>query len=85
MVEQVRKLLEKRLVSVAELENLRQSIVGKRDPSRTCISVCDGTGCRASGAEAVVDAFIDEIERRELQISVELRKQGAMVSVSGDR
>jgi len=38
--------------------------------------VCGGTGCRASGAEAVVDAFKDEIERRELQINVELKETG---------
>jgi NADH-quinone oxidoreductase subunit F len=76
MVEQVRKLLEKRVGSAAELESLRQSILDKKDPSRTCISVCGGTGCRASGAEAVVDAFLDEIERRELQISVELKETG---------
>lgn len=76
MVEQVRKLLEKRAGSAAELGSLRQSILGKRDPKRTCISVCGGTGCRASGAEAVVDAFLDEIERRELQIQVELKETG---------
>ena len=76
MVEQARKLLEKRLGSAAELEDLRQSILGKRDPNRTCVSVCGGTGCRASGAEAVVDAFIDEIERQELQINVELKETG---------
>jgi len=76
MVEQVRKLLEKRLASAAELESWRQSILGKRDPSRTCISVCGGTGCRAAGAEAVVDALIDEIERRELQVTVELKETG---------
>jgi len=76
MVEQARKLLEKRLQSVAELDNLRQSILQRRDPNKLCISVCAGTGCRASGAEAVVDAFIDEIERRELQINVELKETG---------
>jgi len=76
MAEQVRKLLEKKSGSVAELEDLRQSIISKRDPSRTCISVCGGTGCLASGAEAVVDAFIDEIERRELQVTVELKETG---------
>jgi len=76
MVEQVRKLLEKRLAGAAELENLRQSILQRRDPNKLCISVCAGTGCRASGAEAVVDAFIDEIERRELQINVELKETG---------
>jgi (2Fe-2S) ferredoxin len=76
MVEQVRKLLGKRAGSAAELENLRQSILDKRDTNRACISVCGGTGCRASGAEAVVDAFLDEIERRELQIQVELKETG---------
>jgi len=76
MVEQVRKLLEKRLGNTAELENLRQSILSERDPNRTCISICAGTGCRASGAEAVIDAFLDEIERRELQVNVALRETG---------
>jgi len=76
MVEQVRKLLEERLESAAELEHLRQSILQKRDQNRTCISVCGGTGCLASGAEAVVDAFIDEIEKRELQVNVELKETG---------
>jgi len=76
MVEQVRKLLESRLRSAAELEDLRQSILQKRDPNKLCISVCGGTGCRASGAEAVVDAFIDEIERREIQLNVELKETG---------
>ncbi|MFC1950354.1 NADH-ubiquinone oxidoreductase-F iron-sulfur binding region domain-containing protein [Chloroflexota bacterium] len=76
MVEQVRKLLEKRSRSAAELENLRQSILHQRDPNQICISVCGGTGCRASGAEVVVDAFMDEIERRELQINVELKETG---------
>jgi NADH:ubiquinone oxidoreductase subunit F (NADH-binding)/(2Fe-2S) ferredoxin/NAD-dependent dihydropyrimidine dehydrogenase PreA subunit len=76
MVEQVRKLLEKRLGSAAELESLRQSILNDKKASRTCISVCGGTGCLASGAEAVVDAFMDEIEKRELQVNVELKQTG---------
>jgi NADH-quinone oxidoreductase subunit F len=76
MMEPVQELLKKKVRSVSELENLRQSILRKRDPSRTCISVCAGTGCRASGAEAVVDAFTDEIERQEIQLSVELKETG---------
>ncbi|GAI48371.1 unnamed protein product, partial [marine sediment metagenome] len=70
------ELLQKRVSSPSELENLRQSILQRRDPNKLCISVCAGTGCRASGAEAVIDAFIDEIERRELQINVELKETG---------
>jgi len=76
MVEPVRKLLEKKVESPEELENLRQSILAKRDPKRTCITVCGGTACRASGAEAVVEAFVDEIERRELQVQVSLKETG---------
>jgi NADH:ubiquinone oxidoreductase subunit F (NADH-binding)/(2Fe-2S) ferredoxin/NAD-dependent dihydropyrimidine dehydrogenase PreA subunit len=76
MVEQVRRLLEKKVESAAELGKLRQSILDKRDPSRACISVCGGTACRASGAEAVVEAFLDEIERRELQVQVEMKDTG---------
>jgi NADH-quinone oxidoreductase subunit F len=76
MMEPAQELLKRKLRSASELENLRQSILRKRDPSRTCISVCAGTGCRASGAEAVVDAFTDEIERQEIQLSVELKETG---------
>jgi len=77
MAELLRKLLEeKRLGGAAELQALRQSILDKRDPSQTCISICAGTGCRAAGADAVVDAFIDEIERRELYVNVELKETG---------
>jgi NADH:ubiquinone oxidoreductase subunit F (NADH-binding)/(2Fe-2S) ferredoxin/NAD-dependent dihydropyrimidine dehydrogenase PreA subunit len=76
MVEQVRKLLEKRVESVAELDKLRKSIADEKDSSRICISICGGTACRAAGAEAVVDAFVDEIERRELQVQVEMKETG---------
>lgn len=76
MVEQVRKLLEKRMSSVAELEALRKSILEKRDQSRTCISICGGTGCRAAGAEEILEAFYEEIEKRELQLQVELKETG---------
>jgi NADH:ubiquinone oxidoreductase subunit F (NADH-binding)/(2Fe-2S) ferredoxin/Pyruvate/2-oxoacid:ferredoxin oxidoreductase delta subunit len=76
MVEQVKKMLEKKLISAADLDDLRRSILSKRDPSRTSIAVCGGTGCRAAGAEAVIDAFLEEIEKRELQIQVELKETG---------
>ncbi len=66
----------KRLSSPSELETLRQSILQGRDPSHLCITVCGGTGCRASGAEEVAEAFKDEIERREIQLDVELKETG---------
>ncbi len=76
MVEQVRKLLDKRLKSIEKLEELRQALIDDKDTSRILISVCGGTGCRASGAEAVVDAFAEEIERLELQAKIEFKETG---------
>ncbi len=76
MVEQARKPIEKRLTRSSELEKLRQSILQKIDPNKPCISVCAGTACRAAGAEAVVNAFMDEVEKREIQINVELKETG---------
>jgi NADH-quinone oxidoreductase subunit F len=68
--------LARRLRGLSELESLRRSILEKRDPSQLCITVCAGTGCRASGAEAVIEAFKEEIGRREIQLNVELKETG---------
>ncbi len=76
MIEQVKKLLDKRLKSVRELEQLRQSIIEGKDTTRITISVCGGTGCRAMGAEDVVDAFAEEIEKKELPARVEFKETG---------
>ena len=62
--------------SSAELEQLRQSILQGRDPNRLCITVCGGTGCRASGAERVIAAFREECERRNLGIQLEIKETG---------
>jgi NADH-quinone oxidoreductase subunit F len=66
------ELLQKRLANVSELEDLRQSIVQKRDPNLPYITVCAGTGCRAFGAEEVINAFKEEIERRDLKVEVDV-------------
>jgi NADH:ubiquinone oxidoreductase subunit F (NADH-binding)/(2Fe-2S) ferredoxin/NAD-dependent dihydropyrimidine dehydrogenase PreA subunit len=76
MVEQVKKLLDERLKSVQELEQLRQKIISDKDSSRITVSVCGGTGCRAMGAVEVVDAFAEEIEKKELQVKVEFKETG---------
>lgn len=68
--------LHKRLESPSDLEDVRQSIILQRDPAQPCITVCAGTGCRASGAEEVVWAFRDEILKREIQLDVRLKETG---------
>ena len=66
----------KRLRSAVELEVLRQSIVKSRDPSKTCITICSGTGCHACGCEKVYKAFMKEIEDKGLQEKVAVRSTG---------
>jgi len=64
-----------RLKSIAELNKLRERIIKQRDPSKPCIAVCS-TGCAASGANAVIDAFRKEIKKKRLQNKVDIRATG---------
>jgi len=69
-----KKQMVKRLNSPDELEALRESIIKSRDPNRTCIVICGGTGCLALGAEDVIAAF--RRESKELGGKVSLRITG---------
>jgi NADH-quinone oxidoreductase subunit F len=65
-----------RLSSPEDLERLRQQLLADRDPDRTCIAICAGTGCLAFGAQEVIDTFRAEIERQGLQAEVDTRATG---------
>ena len=65
-----------KIKSLGELETLRKSIIGKRDPNKTVITICGGTGCRAYGAEKLIDAFQQEIEKQNLKEKVDIRATG---------
>ena len=58
------------------MEKLRESIIKARDPKRPCITVCGGTGCHASGVEALITAFEKEIKRKKLEAKVDMRITG---------
>jgi len=66
----------KRIQTVSDLENLRSRIIAGKSSAIPSISLCAGTGCRAAGSDEVTDAFKGEIERRELQINVQLKETG---------
>jgi len=65
-----------RLQSAADLQKLAEDIAARRDPSKPCVTVCAGTGCTASGAVDVADAFAKAIEEQGLQDQVDLRTTG---------
>ena len=65
-----------RLSSVKELEELRKSIVQKRDVKKTVVNICGGTGCLALGCTDVIQAFKDEVDARNLGDQVDIRVSG---------
>ncbi|MEW6574192.1 MAG: NADH-quinone oxidoreductase subunit NuoF [Bacillota bacterium] len=66
----------KRIVSIKELESLRERIRATRDPGRLRITICGDTGCRASGSIELAGALEKELTRRGLNNSVDLRISG---------
>ncbi|NIO69960.1 MAG: FAD-dependent oxidoreductase, partial [Anaerolineae bacterium] len=65
-----------KLHTPADLGRLRKSLSDARDPNRSCITVCGGTGCRVHGSEDVLEAFRLELERQELDGKVDLMPTG---------
>ena len=65
-----------RLQSKAELETLRGECLSRMNPKKTCISICAGTGCFASGTKEVAEAFEVEIEKQGLKTEVDFRRTG---------
>jgi len=57
------------------LEGYRNSLKEKIDPSRTKIRICM-TGCRAYGAEAMRDAFREQLKEQDLEESVDIVETG---------
>jgi len=65
-----------RIDSPAELEELREDILSKRDPNKPCITLCSGTACHASGSTEVAASIGEEIKKQGLSGEVDFRKTG---------
>jgi len=65
-----------RLNSSAELEKYREKVLEKRDPNRSRISICAGTGCLALGVRDVIGAFKEEIKKLHLESIVDVKENG---------
>jgi len=65
-----------RIKTPSKLEELRKSILAGLDSSKSCITVCKGTGCAASGATPVVDLFRKELKKQKLEKKIEIRTTG---------
>jgi NADP-reducing hydrogenase subunit HndC len=65
-----------RINSPAELEAFRGNLLSERDPDKTCITLCSGSACHASGSREVAASIQEEIEKQGLNYEVEFRRTG---------
>ncbi|MDD5153874.1 MAG: NADH-quinone oxidoreductase subunit NuoF [Desulfovibrionales bacterium] len=65
----------KRIRTVSGLEELRGSILKKKDPEKTIIRICN-TGCRARRSSKVIEAFERKIVDQALQDRIEIKGTG---------
>ncbi len=65
-----------RLTSVSALEVLIKDILSRRDPQKTKVSVCSGTGCRAYDSEKVIDSLKAQLLHDGLNEKVEVVTTG---------
>ncbi len=62
----------KKIKTLEQLEQFRKDSQAKRDPKKTVISICVGTGCLALGAEKVAAALKEQIQSQGLVSKVAL-------------
>jgi NADP-reducing hydrogenase subunit HndC len=62
--------------SPAELDQFRKGILLERDPNRSCIALCSGSACLASGSGQVVASLEEEIRKQGLSDEVDIRQTG---------
>ena len=65
-----------KLRSPADLEKKRQQILSQRDPNKTCVTICSGTGCHVLGSDKVSEAFVKELSKNGLRGKVDIRRTG---------
>ncbi|TRZ87399.1 MAG: NADH-quinone oxidoreductase subunit NuoF [Methanosarcinales archaeon] len=65
-----------KISSIKELNDLRRKIQAKKDPDKSCITVCGGPGCLAKQCLAVRDEFVSTIAAKGLKDKVDIRTTG---------
>ncbi|MGA1871014.1 MAG: NADH-ubiquinone oxidoreductase-F iron-sulfur binding region domain-containing protein [bacterium] len=62
--------------NINDLEALRTQLQSKRDTIRSTLTLCGGTGCRASRSQDVINALEKELHKQGLEESVKMRVTG---------
>lgn len=68
-----------KLSSTTDLENLRKSILDKRDPKKPCIIISTKSACcQTRGSKDVAEAFKKDIKKRKLDKKIDIRTTGCL-------
>ena len=67
-----------KLHSPAELEALRSQLVSARDPNRTIVTICSGTGCPGAKSEALYESFKEGAEGLGLDGRLAIKQTGCV-------
>lgn len=65
-----------RINSPGELEAVRREIESQPHRAKPCVLICAGSGCIASGAAEVIDAFRAEIDKEGLAVEIGTKGTG---------
>jgi (2Fe-2S) ferredoxin len=65
-----------KISSFEELQQISHRLCAEVSKTKRTISVCCGTGCRASASLNVINAFKEELERTNLQSTILLKETG---------
>ncbi len=63
-------------INLKELESLRNSMIGRRSTNEACVTICSGTGCQACGCTALTQAFITELQNKNIDSQVDIKTTG---------
>lgn len=65
-----------RISNISGFQDFRKSLEKSRDGKKSCITICAGTGCQATGALEVVERFKKEVTDHHLEEKIEVRASG---------
>ena len=62
----------RRFHTVADFQAWHDVLISEKDNSKSCLHVCDGTGCRALGSQKVLEDLREEIRKANLDTPIEV-------------
>jgi len=65
-----------RINSPAKLDEFIKGVIDGRSEGRTCVTLCSGSACHATGSEAVARKIAEQLEEQGLAGSVDFRRTG---------